>query len=225
MQQKTALVVGATGLIGRSLVFELLKSPIYSQVIVLARRDMVIKHEKFTQILINFDELESHSAQMKVDDVFCCLGSTKAKTPDPSIYKKIDYEYPLQIAQITKNNGASQFLLISSMGANTDSSIFYSRLKGEVEKAIEKVNFTSYIILRPSLLLGSRNESRPIETISQYIMRMLNPLFVGPLKAYKAVYGLDVAKAMLNLANSGNQGRKLVLNNEILDEFRSEPKR
>jgi uncharacterized protein YbjT (DUF2867 family) len=111
------------------------------------------------------------------------------------------------------------------MGANTDSSIFYSRLKGEVEKAIEKVNFASYIILRPSLLLGSRNESRPIETISQYIMRMLNPLFVGPLKAYKAVYGLDVAKAMLNLANSGNQGRKLVLNNEILDEFRSEPKR
>jgi uncharacterized protein YbjT (DUF2867 family) len=162
---------------------------------------------------------------MKVDVVFCCLGSTKAKTPDPTIYKKIDYEYPLQVAQITKNNGASQFLLISSMGANTDSSIFYSRLKGEVEKAIEKVNFASYIILRPSLLLGSRNESRPIETISQYIMRMLNPLFVGPLKAYKAVYGLDVAKAMLNLANSGNQGRKLVLNNEILDEFRSEPKR
>ncbi|MDZ4667647.1 MAG: NAD(P)H-binding protein [bacterium] len=218
IQHKKALVIGATGLIGRSLVFELLKSPIYSQVTVLARRDLVIKHEKLVQVLLNFDDLENHEESMEVNDVFCCLGSTKAKTPDLTTYKKIDYEYPLQVAEMAKKKGATQFLLISSMGASLNSNIFYSKMKAEVELAIEHVNFESFTILRPSLLLGFRSESRPLETISQYLMRVLNPFFLGPLKLYKAIQGTTVAKAMVSLANKGFKGKRIVLNNQIFDE-------
>jgi uncharacterized protein YbjT (DUF2867 family) len=181
-QKKTALVIGATGLIGRSLVFELLKSPLYSKVTVFSRKDMVIKHEKFVQVLIDFDQLENYSNEIAADDIFCCLGSTKSKTPDLTIYRKIDYEYPLQVAKFAKDNGSSQFLLISSMGANPSSTIFYSKIKGEIENAIEKVNFNSFIILRPSLLLGSRNESRPFETISQYLMRDIKSIVYWTFK-------------------------------------------
>jgi uncharacterized protein YbjT (DUF2867 family) len=218
IQHKKALVIGATGLIGRSLVFELLKNPLYTQVTVLARRDLVIKHEKLNQILLNFDDLIQYEEAMAVEDVFCCLGSTKSKTPDLNAYKKIDFEYPLQVAQMAKKKGATQFLLISSMGANLNSSIFYSKMKAETELAIEQVNFDSFIILRPSLLLGFRNESRPLETISQYLMRVLNPLFLGPLKLYKAIPGITVAKAMISLANKGLKGKRVVLNNQIFDE-------
>lgn len=221
-QKKTALVIGATGLIGRSLVFELLKSPFYSKVTVFSRKDMVIKHEKFVQVLIDFDLLENYYKDIVADDIFCCLGSTKSKTPDLTIYRKIDFEYPLQVAKMAKENGSSQFLLISSMGANPSSTIFYSKIKGEIENAIEKVNFNSFIILRPSLLLGSRNESRPFETISQYLMRVLNPLFIGPLKQYKAILGSDVAKSMVVLANQNNLGKKIVPNNKIYEALESE---
>lgn len=214
---RKALVIGATGLIGRNLVFELLKSNHYSSVTVFARRDIVIKHEKLHQILLDFDEIENHKSDMFVDDVFCCLGSTKAKTPDPISYRKIDYDYPLLVAKIAKEQGAKQYVLVSSMGANKESSIFYSRLKGEIEDAIAKLNYASYSIVRPSLLLGTRNESRPLETISQYLMRVLNPLFIGPLKLYKAIDGYVVAKAILVLAKKNAAGRYTYLNNQLFN--------
>jgi uncharacterized protein YbjT (DUF2867 family) len=214
---KKALVIGATGLIGRNLVFELLKSTHYSKVTVLARRDLVIKHDKLHQILLDFDDLDQYKNEMIVDDVFCCLGSTKAKTPDTILYKKIDFDYPLKVAEIAKINGASQFLLVSSLGASVDSSIFYSKLKGEVEAAIAAIGYTSLSIFRPSLLLGSRNESRPLETITQYFMRVLNPLFIGPLKLYKAIKGSEVAKAMIKTAIIAKPGNEIILNNQILD--------
>ena len=214
---KTALVIGATGLIGRNLVFELLKSPHFSKVIVLTRRDIVIKHDKLHQILVDFEELENYQNDMVADVIFCCLGSTKAKTPDPILYTQIDYDYPLTVAKIAKKNGASQYLLVSSLGANTNSSVFYTRLKGEIEVAISTIGFDSYSIFRPSLLLGSRNESRPLETITQYLMRVLNPLFIGPLRLYKAVKGVEVAKAMIKVAIAAKPGKQIILNDSILD--------
>jgi uncharacterized protein YbjT (DUF2867 family) len=217
MENRKALVIGATGLIGRSLVFELLKSDAYSEVIVLTRRDLVIKHSKLNQQLIDFDLLPNYSSYIQVDDVFCCMGSTQAKTPDLTLYRKIDFTYPLQVAKMTKELGAKQFLLVSSMGANINSSIFYSRLKGEIEKAILDLNFPIYKIFRPSLLLGSRNESRPLETISQYLMRVLNVFFIGPLKKYKAIPGSTVAKAMLKTSLLNEPGTFTYQNDMIFN--------
>jgi uncharacterized protein YbjT (DUF2867 family) len=214
---KIALVIGATGLIGRNLVFELLKNPNYTQVIVLVRRDMVIKHEKFTQIMLDFSQLNNYEDKMVAYHVFCCMGSTSAKTPDKENYRRIDFDIPLQIAEITFRNGAQSFLLVSSMGANLQSSIFYSRLKAELEVAIEKIGFKTVFVLRPSLLLGNRLESRPLETITQYLMRVMNPIFIGPLKLYKAIKGETVAKALMHAALSEKIGNNLVLNNEIFE--------
>lgn len=214
---KSALIIGATGLIGRSLVFELLKSKEYAKVTVFVRRDMVIKHEKLNQVQLDFDQLKDYKNEMQADEVFCCMGSTRAKTPDLETYRHIDFEIPLETAQITKELGAKKFILVSSMGANKNSSIFYSRLKGELEEAIKEVGFNHFIILRPSLLLGARNESRPMETISQYLMRVLNPLFIGPLLKYKAIPATTVSKAMVAAASNKNNTEKvsLIENNAI----------
>lgn len=217
MEQRKALVIGATGLIGRNLVFEILKTENYTELIVLTRRDLVIKHPKLQQHIIDFDELESFAHLMQVDDVFCCMGSTQSKTPDVNLYRKIDYTYPLQVAVLAKERGARQFHLVSSMGANSNSTIFYSRLKGEIEMAIRELNYESYFIYRPSLLLGSRNESRPLETISQYLMRVLNILFVGPLKKIKAIPGSTVSKAMLKKALQNQKGTYTIPNNKIFE--------
>jgi uncharacterized protein YbjT (DUF2867 family) len=214
---KTALVIGATGLIGRNLVFELLKNPAYTQVTVLVRRDMVIKHEKFHQIMLDFNELEAYREKINAHHVFCCMGSTSAKTPDKENYRRIDFDIPLKTAQIAFENGAESFLLVSSMGANTQSTIFYSRLKAELEEAVKSIGFKNIFILRPSLLLGNRMESRPLETISQYLMKALNPVFVGPLKLYKAIKGETVAKALMNCALSDESGYRLILNHQIFD--------
>jgi uncharacterized protein YbjT (DUF2867 family) len=214
---KTALVIGATGLIGRNLVFELLKNPTYTQVTVLVRRDMVIKHEKFHQIMLDFNELDAFKDKIVANHVFCCMGSTSAKTPDKENYRRIDFDIPLKTAQIAYGNGVESFLLVSSMGANTQSTIFYSRLKAELEEAVKSIGFKNTIILRPSLLLGNRMESRPLETVSQYLMKALNPLFVGPLKLYKAIKGETVAKALMHVALSEEQGYRLILNPQIFE--------
>lgn len=214
---RKALVIGATGLIGRNLVFELLKSPQYSQVTVLTRRDLVIKHDKLNQIILDFDDLMQYRNHISGDDIFCCLGSTRAKTPDESIYRKIDFEYPLTVARIAKENGASRYYLVSSLGASTESRFFYSRIKAETEDAIASLNYTAFLVFRPSLLLGARTESRPVETVSQYLMRALNPLMLGPLKLYKAIRGSVVAKAMYMAACKQLTGHQLILNHQIFD--------
>lgn len=212
---RTALVIGASGLIGRNLVFELLKNKEYTKVTVLVRRDMVIKHDKLNQIMLDFDQLGNYATDLAVADVFCCMGSTKAKTPDIESYREVDFEIPLRTAKLAKAQGAKRFILISSLGASLDSSIFYSRLKAELEEAIKALNFDHFFVLRPSLLLGSRMESRPLETVSQYLMRVLNPIFIGPLKQYRAIQGTVVAKAMMNAALTLDDTFK-ILPNEVL---------
>ena len=214
---KKALVIGASGLIGRNLVFELLKSNLYEKVIVIARKDLIIKHAKLELHLTEFDKLEDFKQFMAADDVFCCLGSTKAKTPDLNSYRKVDYEYPLHIAKLALEKGAKQFLLVTAMGADIKSALFYNKTKGEVEAAISAINYLSLQIFRPALLLGSRNEYRPIERVTQAIFRVLNPLLFGPFRSLKAIDGTVVAKAMLKAANQENKGIRIWLNPEIMD--------
>ncbi|MBC7381527.1 MAG: NAD(P)H-binding protein [Bacteroidia bacterium] len=214
---RKALVIGATGLIGRSLVYELLKSNEYDKVVVMARKDLVIRHTKLEQYLIDFDSLEHYQDYMQVNDVFCCLGSTRAKTPDLNMYRKIDYEYPITIAKLALARGAEQFLLVSSMGADKRSRIFYNRVKGDVEDAITRLNYPILHIFRPALLLGNRLEKRPMEMISKFLFKVLNPFLIGPLSGFKAIQGETVAKVMVKIAIQHIMGTKIWLNQQIMD--------
>lgn len=192
-----AIIAGATGLIGNSLLHQLLEHPDYTRVTAIVRNEIYLQHPKFRQIVVDFDRLENHQEHIKGDVVFCALGTTKSKTPDKDQYRKIDYQYPLDIAFIAQQNGASQYHLVSALGANQDSAIFYSKLKGEVERDLKTIPFKAIHIYRPSLLVGDRKEHRSGEGIMIGLMRVLNPLLIAGLKKYRSIKIEKVASAML----------------------------
>ncbi|TCC97121.1 oxidoreductase [Pedobacter hiemivivus] len=192
-----AIIAGATGLIGSSLLHQLLDHPDYTMITAVVRNEIHLQHPKFRQVVVDFDRLENHQEDIKGDVVFCALGTTKSKTPDKAQYRKIDYQYPLDIAFIAQQNGASQYHLVSALGANPDSSIFYSKLKGEVERDLKTIPFKAIHIYRPSLLVGDRKEHRTGEGIMIGLMRFLNPLLIGGLKKYRSIKIEKVASAML----------------------------
>lgn len=192
-----AIIAGATGLIGNSLLHQLLDDPGYTKVTVVVRKEIPMQHTKLEQLVVDFDRLDNHEDHIKGDVVFCALGTTKSKTPDQEQYRKIDYQYPLDIAFIAQQNGASQYHLVSALGASEKSSIFYSRLKGEVERDLKSIPFKTIHIYRPSLLDGERKEHRSAEGIMIGLMRVLNPLLIGSLKKYRSIKIEKVASAML----------------------------
>lgn len=212
---KKAILIGATGLIGTDLLQKLLGSTSYSEVLVIARKKIIENNPKLKQLVINFDEIHQHSSEIIGDDIFCCLGSTVKKTPDLTIYKKIDYQYPLDIAQIAFGNGAKNYHLVSSMGANPKSKLFYIRTKGEIERDLQNLSFQSLHIYRPSLLDGHRKEERSAENIMINLMRMINPILVGPFRKYRSIKIEKVAAAMLNQANKNLKGVHIYNSNEI----------
>lgn len=216
---KSALVIGASGLVGRQLVFELIKHKAYSRVVVLVRKDLVIEAPKLEQHLIDFSELELYKNLFEVDELYIAIGTTRAKTPNQDEYKKIDQEIPLRAAKLAYEKGCKQLFFVSSMGADTESSIFYSRLKGETEKLLAAIGFAGCHFIRPSLLLGNRNELRPIEAFSQVLMKGLNTFMLGGLKAWKAIQGYEVAKAMVSIAQMNLTGTRVWLNNELFDQL------
>lgn len=199
---KTALLAGATGLIGKQLLALLEKDAYYEKVFVLTRKPLAVSG-KCENLVVNFDVLNEALNTVKADDVFCCLGTTMKVAGSKDAFRKVDYTYPLLIAQYSKQQGASQYLLVSALGANENSSIFYNKVKGEIEKAIEKLNFLSFQIFRPSLLLGNRNEQRSGEDAAKIFYRFFGFLF--PAK-YKAIESLTVAQVMLLVAKQKKEG-------------------
>lgn len=197
---KTALVIGSSGLVGRQLIYQLLKNNSYKKVIALTRKDLVLAHPKLEQLMVDFNNIASIKHQLLADDIFCCIGTTKSKTPNPEQYTRIDHGIPIEIARYAKANGASQFVLVSAMGANEKSPVFYSRLKAKVEQDLQAVHFEALQIIRPALLMGARNEFRLFEKIFQWLFKPINLLMIGPLKAYKGIEAITVAKAMINIA-------------------------
>jgi uncharacterized protein YbjT (DUF2867 family) len=206
LKTKTALIAGASGLIGHELLWILLNAKEYEHVIAIVRSPLDINHPKLIERVINFDEMDTYKELFKVDDVFCCLGTTikKAKTKD-AMYR-VDVEYPVQLAKLTKEKGAKQFLIVSSMNANPNSTIWYSKMKGELEEKVRQVRFDSISIMRPSLLLGERKEFRLGEKSAEVLFNLFSFLFVGPLRKYKANRGVSVALAMYQLAQMKTMG-------------------
>lgn len=214
---KIALVAGATGLVGGSLLDKLLKDDTYDKVKVVSRKQLS-KHDKLEVILVNnFDKLADFEQKITADDVFCCLGTTMAKAKSKEAFRKVDYDYPVLLADLSLKNGARQFIIISAMGANKNSSIYYNKVKGELEQELLNRPFRELHILKPSLLLGPRDEKRTGEDAAKKIYKVLNFAFVGPLKKYKGIQADQVAKAMLHYAKNPTPGKHIHENEELLE--------
>lgn len=195
---KTALIAGATGLIGKQLLEKLLVSPRYTKVVALTRRALTETHPKLTNIVTNFDQLREALKGIHADDVFCCLGTTMSKAGSKEKFYEVDFHYPLNLAETTLRSGARQYLLVSAVGADKTSNMYYNRVKGEVESAIRAVSFDTLHIFRPSLLLGPRPEKRTGEDAAKVLYKIFS--FAIPAK-YKAISSGKVASAMLDSAS------------------------
>ena len=201
---KTALIVGATGLIGKHLTQKLLTSNFYEKVSVIVRKPLNIIHPKLEQIVIDFDNLDA--SKVNADDIFCCLGTTMKQAGSKDAFYKVDFTYPLNFAKAGLANGAKQFLVVSSMGADKKSMVYYSRVKGEIENALSDLNYPTLIILRPSMLAGERENPRIGEKIGKVVMDFFAPLM--PDK-YKVIAGEKVAQAMLELAQKNFKNKAI----------------
>jgi uncharacterized protein YbjT (DUF2867 family) len=203
---KTALIVGATGLIGGLCLPLLLAEERYERVVVLTRSPLALDHPKLSAHVVDFDRPESYQDFAKADDVFSCVGTTRAKTPSREDYRKIDFGIPVAVAKYTLERGARRVLLVSSVGADPKSRLFYPRLKGEVEEAVSKLPFEAAHIFRPSLLLGRRNDSRPGEGAMIRLSPLYSWLFAGPFRKSHPIQAEEVARAMVRAAQSDARG-------------------
>jgi uncharacterized protein YbjT (DUF2867 family) len=204
--QKTALLAGATGLIGSQLLPMLLASERYAKVIVVGRKAVPVIHPKLVQVVTDLDHLEAVRLKLIADDVYCCLGTTMKQAGSKEAFFKVDFLFVVQLAAVAASNFASQFMVVSSMGADAGSNIYYSRVKGEMEAAVRQAPFRAIHIFRPSLLLGERAQPRLGERVAAVVMRAATPLLRGPLLKYQAVTGAAVAAAMLRVAEDDGGG-------------------
>ncbi len=205
-----AIVIGATGLIGKELVGQLLEKEEFDKVVTLVRKSSGVSHKKLEEVVIDFDEQSSYSKYLTGNVLFCALGTTIKKAGSQEAFRKIDFQYVVDFASVAAKNGVKRFSVVSSLGSKPDTSNFYLRTKGEMEKAISTLNFESVYIFRPSLLLGERQETRTGEKIAEFLFKIIGFGFVGKLKRYKPVQGGAVAKAMINTGISGKQGFNIV---------------
>jgi len=209
---KTALIAGSTGLIGKHLLQLLLESDQYNLVKAITRKPLDFQHPKLENIVVDFDKMTEQYSHFKTDDVFCCLGTTMKQARSKDAFKKVDYDYPVEIAKVCKSQGAKQYSLVSALGADKDSSIYYNKIKGEVEEAISAVGYDRYHIFRPSLLLGDRTEKRSGEDAAKIVYKIFG--FLIPSK-YKGIEGAKVAKSMLQFASAIENGKFIHESNEL----------
>jgi uncharacterized protein YbjT (DUF2867 family) len=209
---KVALLAGTTGLIGSQLLELLLADNDYDRVIAISRKSLDKTHPKLENLVCNLNELENHSTSLKADDVFCCLGTTMKNAKTKQAFRAVDYDAPVAIAKIAKDSGAKRYLLISALGANKDSSIFYNQVKGEVEEAIAQVGFDSFHIFQPSLLTGPRKEQRTGEEAAQVFYKIFG--FLIP-KKFAAIESIKVARAMVAFAKQSSKGKFIHSSKEI----------
>jgi uncharacterized protein YbjT (DUF2867 family) len=212
---KTALIAGATGLVGSSLVKLLADSDQYKTIHVVVRRPVESDSEKIVMHTANPDTIDQLIIPEKIDHAFCALGTTIKKAKTKENFRKIDHDYVLDFAGKAFAFGAEKFLVVSSMGADIKSVFFYSRVKGEVEQALQQTGFRHLFIFRPSLLLGKRNEQRTGEEIAASVFRFIKPLMAGRLKKYSGIEASVVAEAMIKAALSETAPSRIFESDEI----------
>jgi uncharacterized protein YbjT (DUF2867 family) len=210
MGKLTAVVAGATGLVGGECLRLLLDDPRYERVVVITRRDIgpAAQCDKVRQVIVEFEQLGDKRTRLRGDHVFCALGTTIRKAGSQDRFRQVDYEYPLRLAQITLRNGARHFSLVSALGASRSSPFFYSRVKGETEQGLREMGWPSVSILRPSVIAGDRAESRPLERLSEHLLRFAPG-------TWRPVPARDIAAAMIAAAQREAPGVTVVESREI----------
>ena len=202
--QRSALLVGATGLVGDELLTRILQSDLYTDLQVISRKPLTTTHAKLKTHVQSFDQLDHLSKQspavFEVDDVFCCLGTTLKTAGSKQAFEAVDYGYVVALARACEQQGASRFFLVSAVGANPKSNNFYSQVKGRTEVAVSKLSFSAVYWIRPSLLLGEREEHRSGEAWAQRLAPIFSPLLAGPLRQLRPVSATDVANHIMDLA-------------------------
>jgi len=224
MNELTAVVIGATGLTGNLVVEELLKDDAFKTVRVLARRKLSKVHEKLQQEIVNFNDLDDYSKKIGEGGIiFCCIGTTQKKVKgDKALYEKIDFNIPVNAATIGVSKGFKRFLIVSSIGANENSSNFYLKLKGKTENTLKQFPFDCLAIFQPSFLNGNRKENRFGESIFQTIFDLLSFLLLGPLEKFRAIGANNLAKAMVYESKQKDNGVHYFRYSEIMNMAREQ---
>lgn len=199
---KTAIILGATGLTGGKLLEMLLEDPDYDKVKLFSRSSVGLSHPKLEEYLGDMLQLQKFEKEFLGDIVFCCIGTTKSKTPDKEFYKKIDFGIPKSAAELARNNNIKAFIVVSALGANAKSSVFYNRIKGEMEQAVLEAELPKTYILQPSLIGGKRKEKRVGEWVFKQVMKLVNIALVGPLDKFRSISPEAIAKCMAWLAKN-----------------------
>ena len=213
---KTALVFGSSGLVGGHLVNQLILNSNYSKIKIFVRSKIELINPKIEIIETDFNDLEKYRNDITGDDCFFCIGTTKKNSPDKNEYKRVELELPKQVAQIAKSNLVNSFVFVSSGYADPKSSGDYLKFKGLVEEELKRLNFSKLGIMRPSFLLGNRQEKRVGEKIGIFVFKLLSPLFLGLLKKLKPIHSETVAKAMIKIANE-NLEKTIFESDEIVE--------
>ncbi|UYL09657.1 NAD(P)H-binding protein [Bdellovibrio sp. SKB1291214] len=208
-------MTGATGLVGNELLLLLSALEHVGHVTVLSRKPLGRFPAKIENILLDFDKLQHYGSSLKAHTFVCCLGTTIKVAGSQEAFRKVDYDYVIEFAKVAEKVGAQKFMVISAMGANPESSVFYNRVKGEMERDLRKLAIPQIEIFRPSLLTGNRKEHRTGEVIAQKLSPIINTFMVGPLKKYKAIAAKDVAKAMALAIMNFNEGQFIYESDEI----------
>ncbi len=206
-------IIGASGLVGHQLHKLLSQNENIEHIIAVTRKSLSEILPKTSNLVIDFSNLSSMSVE--ADVYICCLGTTIKDAGSPAAFRLVDYDYVLQFAELAKKNHARKFLLISALGADAHSKIFYNQIKGQVEAEVCRLKIPVIDIFRPSLLLGDRTQVRPGELLAQKISPLINPILIGPLQKYRAIQSKTVALAMQRRVFDLSAGRNIFESNEI----------
>jgi uncharacterized protein YbjT (DUF2867 family) len=215
MSGRTAIVAGASGLVGGHCLRRLLASGMHEHVVAFVRGPLNVTHKRLEQRTIDYERLGRMSAFPRVQDVFCCLGTTMKKAGSEEAFRKVDYEYVVRLAETSLRTGADHFYLVSAVGADSKSRIFYSRVKGEAEDSVAKLDFAGYHIFRPSFLVGHRPEKRLGEELGIAAARLFSIALVGPARKYRPIKADTVARAMVYVARERPPGTHIYAADEM----------
>jgi uncharacterized protein YbjT (DUF2867 family) len=209
------VVFGASGLVGSALVKQLLDHPYYREVVAVNRRPLSFDNRNYTEVISDLSDLDKLDVWTKTDEVYCCLGTTIKKAGSKANFAKVDLDLPVKIGEACQKAKIPHFLVVSSIGAKAQTGNFYLRTKGEMERAITAMDIAQKTMVRPSMLLGERKESRPSETVGKVIMKIIKPLMLGPLKKYRGIQAAAVAQSMIIIANSTPTARVVFESDEL----------
>jgi uncharacterized protein YbjT (DUF2867 family) len=220
MEQRTAIVFGATGLVGNLLLEELGKTGNYSAIRIFVRQTAGISSPGIEEIIADFSNIPGFAAEIRGDDLFICLGTTIKKAGSVENMEKIDRDLAVEIALQARKNDVKRVAVVSSIGADPSSKNYYLRIKGEMERGILVAGFEKTVIVRPSILMGERKETRPGEIAGKVVMKVIQPVLSGKLLKYRAIHGRDVARAMIMLLDK-ESGKNIFESDELYKTVKS----